>query len=170
MGAIDGLNLLQSKGTRKVCADWIEVPIHFTNRLLRRPVLMERFYVQFSRDPQNSNSMYIKDFRIKDQFLITGMCKGIRRRVPIGLVTHFFRQSAEGINYVLWAAYVQVLYYIWNYNSMYIKDCRIKNQFLIKNLRRLPKLPPWLKYAADNGLKIEKYKDGRYRWYKLVVE
>ncbi len=98
------------------------------------------------------------------------MSKGIRRRVPIGPVNHFFHQSAEGINYVLWAAYVQVLYYIWNYNSMYIKDCRIKNQFLIKNLRRLQKLPPWLQYAADNGLKIEKCEDGHYRWYKLVVE
>jgi hypothetical protein len=45
-----------------------------------------------------------------------------------------------------------------------------KKSILDKKLTEITKAPPWLKYVADNGLKIDKYEDGLYRWYKLVVE
>jgi hypothetical protein len=34
----------------------------------------------------------------------------------------------------------------------------------------MPPLETELKCATDNGLKIEKCEDGRYRWYKPVLE
>jgi hypothetical protein len=34
----------------------------------------------------------------------------------------------------------------------------------------MPPLETELKYAADNGLKIKKCEDGRYRWFKPVME
>jgi hypothetical protein len=34
----------------------------------------------------------------------------------------------------------------------------------------MPPLETELKYTADNGLKIEKCEDGRYRWFKPVKE
>ena len=34
----------------------------------------------------------------------------------------------------------------------------------------MPPLETELKYAADNSLKIEKCEDGRYRWFKPVMQ
>ncbi len=34
----------------------------------------------------------------------------------------------------------------------------------------MPPLDTELKYAADNGLKIEKCEDERWRWFKPVLE